>query len=147
MQLIGAKSRRYPTQTSLRERNKKLRYGAFAACAVLLAACQGSGLKVASIPTFDHPNNAAAHELTVKTLRVSNSEVCPLNEDDQLLVFTGPVSSNSDGTEITVGSVKITAGTTIESGTLVQITGGYTCGGTHYPTAWQVPESPNALGG
>lgn len=134
-------------RTSAKERTAKLRYSVCAACAVLLVACQPSGLKVASIPTFDHPNNAAAHELTVKTLRVSNSEVCPLNEDDQLLVFTGTVTSNSDGTEITVGSVKITAGTTIESGTLVQITGGYTCGGTHYPTAWQVPESPSALGG
>lgn len=146
MRLAGTESRRRTVRLSFKEITTKLRYCAFAACAVLLVACQGSGLKVASIPTFDHPNNAAAHELTVKTLRVSNSEVCPLNEDDQLLVFTGTVTSNSDGTEITVGSVKIKAGTTIDSGTLAQITGGYTCGGTHYPTAWQVPESPGKPG-
>lgn len=119
----------------------KVKIGALAATCVIpfaLSGCStGAELKAPTLEASPAVVDIAI-VTTLKEIRVSDEQLCPVNEHGALLLFSGSATGPADGSYLEVNGTKIEVGDVFETGQQSDIEGGSECGGEHYDKASHV---------
>ena len=100
-----------------------------------LAGCTSSGELSAPTLAEHRQVNDVAIETTIAEIKVLNGELCPVDGQGRLLIFSGTATGPEDGSRLTVNGVDLTPGLTFETGDQIFLDDGFECGGEHFDNA------------